>query len=486
MNSSSKTHKNSTVSASGEMAVSDYYDDQFSRDLNDFLHSVNMQINRGDSFENILQHLVDGVRTLFNFEIVTCFILDPQKIELTVTNISMEKSKLRVVEGIIGFEIRHMKIPLFEGSQFSEVINGRKSLVLKDNLASMADYSPREEMKEVAKILMPVMGSLTTYRIPLIIENEVVGIFGASRKINNTQENNDLDLKTLEYIAPKVGLIVNKVVSDRMVRESEKRYRNLIELAPDPIIIIDTTGRILDANSALIDKTGFSKDEIIDIPFHQAPFLPPGTASQSMVLFGLLLQGKLESPYEVSWIAKDGTKLIWEIRITVIKENGVITAFQSIARDVTHRKALEQELQATNQQLLEKNIALKEMLQQLESEKSVMQNQMDENVNRLIVPLVKSLRSSSSESKKQSYELLLRRLNDIVSPFSNNLDSISNGLTSKELEICDMIRHGYPSKEIGRQLNISHRTVETHRNNIRKKLNLANRDINLQSYLKNL
>jgi len=147
---------------------------------------------------------------------------------------------------------------------------------------------------------------------------------------------------------------------------------------------------------------------------------------------------------------------------------------------------LEQELHDKNQQLVEKNIALKEILNQLESEKTILQNQMGENINRLIIPLVKNLKSSTSESQRQSCELLLRRLNDIIAPFSYKLSSGSNGLTNKELDICDMIKHGYSSKEIGRQLSISHRTVETHRNSIRKKLNLANSDINLQSYLKTL
>ncbi len=47
-------------------------------------------------------------------------------------------------------------------------------------------------------------------------------------------------------------------------------------------------------------------------------------------------------------------------------------------------------------------------------------------------------------------------------------------------------KHGYGSKDIGQHLSISFRTVETHRNNIRKKLNLAHNDINLQAYLKSL
>jgi DNA-binding CsgD family transcriptional regulator len=49
-----------------------------------------------------------------------------------------------------------------------------------------------------------------------------------------------------------------------------------------------------------------------------------------------------------------------------------------------------------------------------------------------------------------------------------------------------MIKRGLSSKEIGKLLNISHRTAETHRNRIRKKLEIQDPAVNLQTYLKNL
>ena len=57
-------------------------------------------------------------------------------------------------------------------------------------------------------------------------------------------------------------------------------------------------------------------------------------------------------------------------------------------------------------------------------------------------------------------------------------------LTGKELRVADLIRMDASSKEIAKVMNISPRTVEAHRENIRKKLGLANMKVNLQSYLK--
>jgi DNA-binding CsgD family transcriptional regulator len=56
-------------------------------------------------------------------------------------------------------------------------------------------------------------------------------------------------------------------------------------------------------------------------------------------------------------------------------------------------------------------------------------------------------------------------------------------LTRREMEICDLIKSGLSSLEIARKLNLSIRSVENHRKNIRRKLELTNKNINLVTYL---
>ncbi len=55
--------------------------------------------------------------------------------------------------------------------------------------------------------------------------------------------------------------------------------------------------------------------------------------------------------------------------------------------------------------------------------------------------------------------------------------------TPSEFKIARLIQDGESSKEICKLLNLSIRTIETHRMNIRKKLNISNKNINLSSYL---
>ena len=53
-----------------------------------------------------------------------------------------------------------------------------------------------------------------------------------------------------------------------------------------------------------------------------------------------------------------------------------------------------------------------------------------------------------------------------------------------EIQVVNLTRAGKTSKEISVILGLSKRTIDTHKNNVRKKLDLRNKKVNLQAYLK--
>jgi DNA-binding CsgD family transcriptional regulator len=103
------------------------------------------------------------------------------------------------------------------------------------------------------------------------------------------------------------------------------------------------------------------------------------------------------------------------------------------------------------------------------------------NIEGLIFPLVARMRAQRSDIPY--LDLLEESLRDIASSFGRKL---IGPLTARETEICHMIRSGLSGKEIADLLHISFGTVEVHRNNIRKKLDLVNQNISLAAYLKKM
>ena len=88
-----------------------------------------------------------------------------------------------------------------------------------------------------------------------------------------------------------------------------------------------------------------------------------------------------------------------------------------------------------------------------------------------------------SEIIKKYVDLLKNHLGELVSSFGRNIRKKRLNLTPREIEICSMVKGRLTSKEIASLLNISLQTVEKHRKNIRHKVGISKKDINLSSFL---
>jgi DNA-binding NarL/FixJ family response regulator len=145
---------------------------------------------------------------------------------------------------------------------------------------------------------------------------------------------------------------------------------------------------------------------------------------------------------------------------------------------VAHR-AIQQEHQA----LQEANIALRAVLSRLEEEKRQIKASILANIQKIIMPIVFELELEVS-GRQRSYVTLLRQsLQEIASPFLTQMSREHMQLTPVEIAISTMIRNGLSTKEIAQLRCISAATVRRHRENIRRKLGLRNRRVNLTTYL---
>ena len=77
-------------------------------------------------------------------------------------------------------------------------------------------------------------------------------------------------------------------------------------------------------------------------------------------------------------------------------------------------------------------------------------------------------------------------LRDLMSPAVTRLSSAFVHLTPMEIQIAKLISQGRRTKEIAELLSLSAKTIEYYRENLREKLGLKNKRINLQSYLNSL
>lgn len=145
-----------------------------------------------------------------------------------------------------------------------------------------------------------------------------------------------------------------------------------------------------------------------------------------------------------------------------------------------------EELLKANKKLEEMNVALKVLLEKKQEHKDDFGKQIVFNVKQVIEPFLDKLRQTRlTREQVEILKVIEQKLNELVSPYQRTL-SQRYGLTPTELQIVELIRSGKPTKEIAEILSLSKRTVDTHRHNIRKKLGILNKNINLTTYLSSL
>ncbi len=168
-------------------------------------------------------------------------------------------------------------------------------------------------------------------------------------------------------------------------------------------------------------------------------------------------------------------------------EAKVKTRTEELGKTVLLLGEAEQKLRLDAETLAESNTALKVLLKQREQDQTELANNIMSNVKHLILPYIEKLKKNRPVSDESDYLALLEsNLNNIVSPFSAKLSFQYLDFTPREMMVADLIRDGKQDKDIMEILHISLDTVKAHRKNIRKKLGINNKKINLRSKLLSL
>ncbi len=274
----------------------------------------------------------------------------------------------------------------------------------------------------------------------------------------------------------------------RELEKSERKYRDLFELASDIIYTVDTEGRITSANKRVEEITKYDRNELIGRL--ASDIITSIENGMDQIKFQKVLAEKMLDMLEVKMATKDGETRLGEMGIRPIEEEGKIIGVHCIVHDITERKKTEEMLRESEGKLREqtasleqKNVALKEILNQIELEKKRTKEDIFINVDKLLIPFLKKLRRKSGTFNGKWVDMIEHNLEELIVPFGRKISDKSIKLTPREVEISNMVKNGFSSKDISEFLNISLQTIERHRNNIRKKLGLVNKDINLRTYL---
>jgi PAS domain S-box-containing protein len=278
--------------------------------------------------------------------------------------------------------------------------------------------------------------------------------------------------------------------AEEALRESVENFKSLARNANDGILIAaGEEGVSVYANRRASEITGYSVDELLEIGLHEV--VAPDEVEEVADRYKRRLAGEnVPGQYETALVKKSGKIFPVELSSARTVWKG-LPASIVIIHDITERKQAEEvllkreaALKIQTDELEEVNTALRVLLKRREEDKTELEEKILSNVKELVAPCLERLRNTGLNAKQAAHvETLESNLTDIISPFAHRLSSKYLNLTPTEIQIADLIKEGRTTKEIAELLNSSSRTIEFHRNNIRKKIGIVNRKTNLRSHL---
>jgi len=274
-------------------------------------------------------------------------------------------------------------------------------------------------------------------------------------------------------VKPKDNSKANKCVKKAPVgSQLEEKWLLFMESSTDAFVLLDSELRIVEMNGAALNlfPAGTQKEDVVGKTLEE---FAPGAKKRGEVQRFLnvletgepLIENRIVSP------PKFGERYLNYKVFKVGNELGMIIT------DTT-------ELVEKDRDLRKINTALEVLLKKREQDNTERNERIIHNIKTLIEPNLKKIRDLCLDDTQMNYlDVLEANLNEIISPFARTLSKKYQKMTPFEIQVANCIRLGKSSKEIAEMYHLSPRTIETHRMNIRNKLGLKNKKINLQIYL---
>lgn len=377
--------------------------------------------------------------------------------------------------------------------------------------------------------------------IPLLAPEGIQGVIALART-EKGRAFDDEDVNILSRFAELALIALEKAAlyadvrrelterqrAEAILRESENRYRSLLESCPDPVVVYTMDGQAVYVNPAFEQTFGWNREELLGKPI---AFVPKANWPETRQAIRTMLAGEKIHLFDTQRLTKDGRVLDIQLSSTLyMDQEGRPAGNIVILRDVSALKQAQQqikgyqdhleelvaertaalgetnrqlqrqveerrraettlrrrekELEAQSLHLAEVNTALKVLIQQRENDKKELAENVLSNVRQLVQPYVDRLKKSHLGTDQQTLVSILEaNLDHIISPFTRRLSARYVSFTPMEVRVANLVKEGKTNKEIAELLLLSKNTVLFHRHNVRRKLAIGNQKINLRTHL---
>lgn len=274
--------------------------------------------------------------------------------------------------------------------------------------------------------------------------------------------------------------------ANRLLTLEKCKLENILDTTSDLVLVLDGEGVVRSTNRAAQHKLG--DDAPIGRPLWEVLGLEAASTADMLRFY---------PTGQSCEIAPPGTGDIFRMQIAPLRNvslasDGFMVMLTNVTSHVMQRETLErivsertEDLRAEKLHLEEMNITLRTVLRNIDAERDEVNREVARKVHNMLLPALATLGTATDPAVRQGYVAVLRDQLLHLAPGDGNHNPHLLRLTPTELRICQFIQAGKGTKDIATILNLSHETVQTHRKNIRRKLDLRGTDTGLYAYLRN-
>lgn len=276
------------------------------------------------------------------------------------------------------------------------------------------------------------------------------------------------------------------------LQQANLELRQVLDIASGGIRIVDWDFNVIQANQAFCDMAGVSLDQATNLKCYQS--LPGPNCHRTNCPLTQIGNGVEGLCFETRKKSRTGHTYDCRVSATPYRDaSGQLVGIVEEYTDVTAYKSIEEDLRLTNEQLQreqstlqEKNTALRELLQEMRSQRRIGKENLDRQVQQNLKPIVQTLRRQSPDHIQAAIDQLDHLLDSLGDTGAGTYNPRWHSLTAREQQICSLIQQGQSTRDIAKALGTSPGTVEQQRKRIRRKLGLTKTGHNLRTTLNRL
>ncbi len=161
--------------------------------------------------------------------------------------------------------------------------------------------------------------------------------------------------------------VTERKKTEKLLQESETRFRQIVENANDLIYRIDMEGHIVYANPAVLKVLGYEEADVIGKNYLE--LAAPELRRTIYRTYQRQLLSRTPSTYnEFPALATDGHEIWFGQSVQLIYEGDQVVGFQALARDITAIKQAQEALRIARDQALEASRAKSQLLSKVSHE----------------------------------------------------------------------------------------------------------------------